>query len=53
LAQVSLYLTEYIRRFGEYSVRYSVTRRLWPIPDTDLTRIRGDGSPTDGFSRAA
>ncbi|WP_432037091.1 hypothetical protein [Streptomyces cucumeris] len=55
LAQVSPYLTEHIRRFGEYS-----THELGDEPDAydprldvDFTPPRGDEPATEGFSQAA
>ncbi|WP_116209635.1 Tn3 family transposase [Streptomyces olivoreticuli] len=55
LAQVSPYLTEHIRRFGEYSTREFADESdaYAPHLDVDFTPIRGDGPPTDGFSQAA
>ncbi|MCX4734535.1 Tn3 family transposase [Streptomyces sp. NBC_01363] len=55
LAQVSPYLTEHIRRFGEYSIHEFADEpgAYDPHLDVDFTPIRGDGSPADGFSQAA
>ncbi|MFD6274919.1 Tn3 family transposase [Streptomyces sp. NPDC060209] len=55
LAQVSPYLTEHIRRFGEYSTRELADEpdAYDPRLDVDFTPIRGDGPPADGFSGAA
>lgn len=56
LAHISPYLTEYIRRFGEYS-----THELGLQPeaydqhlDVDFSPLRGDGPPApDGYGQAA
>lgn len=56
LAHISPYLTEHIRRFGEYS-----THELGLPPegydphlDADFSSLRGDGPPTpDGYGQAA
>ncbi|MGX8903729.1 Tn3 family transposase [Streptomyces netropsis] len=54
LAQVSSYLTEHIRRFGEYS-----THELGDEPDAydprldvDFTPLRGDEPAAEGLSQA-
>ena len=55
LAHISPYLTEHIRRFGEYS-----THELGPEPeaydphlDVDFSPLRGDGPGADGYGQAA
>ncbi|MGW0769222.1 hypothetical protein [Streptomyces sp. NPDC002676] len=55
LAQVSPYLPERIRRFGEYSTHELADKpdAYDPHLDVDSTPIRGDGPPADGFSQAA
>jgi hypothetical protein len=55
LAQVSPYLTEHIRRFGEYSTHELTDEpdAYDPHLDVDFTPIRGDDPPADGFSQAA
>lgn len=55
LAHISPYLTEHIRRFGEYSTH---ELRLQPEAydphlDDGFSPLRGDGPGTDGCSQAA
>ncbi|WP_345482866.1 Tn3 family transposase [Actinopolymorpha pittospori] len=54
-AHISPYLTEHIRRFGEYSTHELgfEPEAYDPRLDVDLSPIRGDGPPADGFGQAA
>lgn len=55
LAQIAPYLTEHMRRFGQYSTHELADGpdAYDPRPDVDFTPIRGDGPPADGFGQAA
>ncbi|MER7000651.1 Tn3 family transposase [Streptomyces sp. NPDC000410] len=55
LAQVSPYLTEHVRRFGEYSIHElgDEPDAYDPRLDVDFTTLRGDETATGGFSQAA
>ncbi|MFB6963075.1 Tn3 family transposase [Streptomyces sp. NPDC056309] len=56
LAHVSPYLTEHIRRFGEYSTHeLGLQPEAYdPHLDVDFSQLRGDEPPTsDGYGQAA
>lgn len=55
LAQLSPYLTEHIRRFGEYSIHElgDEPDAYEPRLDVDFTPLRGDEPATEGLSQAA
>jgi hypothetical protein len=55
LAQVPPYLTEHIRRFGEYAIPELGDEPDAYVPrlDVDFTLLRGDEPATEGFSQAA
>jgi hypothetical protein len=56
LAHISPYLTEHIRRFGEYSTHeLGLEPEAYdPHLDVDFSPLRGDGQPeADGYGQAA
>jgi hypothetical protein len=55
LAHISPYLTEHIRRFGEYSTHeLGLEPKAYdPHLDVDFSALRGDAPPADGYDQAA
>ncbi|MGA4980091.1 hypothetical protein [Streptomyces cinereoruber] len=56
LAHISPYLTEHIRRFGQYSTHeLGIHAEAYdPHLDVDFSPLRGDGQPeTTGYDQAA
>lgn len=55
LAHISPYLTEHIRRFGEYSTHeLGLEPKAYdPHLDVDFSTLRGDGPGADGYGQAA
>ncbi|MFF3244851.1 hypothetical protein ACFYWY_14195 [Streptomyces sp. NPDC002870] len=54
-AHISPYLTEHIRRFGEYSTHeLGLEPEAYdPHLDVDFSPLRGDGPGADGYRQAA